>query len=129
MPIQYTIDVPRRLVISRVTSRVTADDFFAYQQTVWTQPAVSGFDELVDMTEAAEIEGATGDAISAFAGFSSEMDSASPTKLAIIAPGDLFFGLARMYEAYRETAPHSTRKVGVFRTRAEAETWLAGGPS
>jgi hypothetical protein len=31
-----------------------------------------------------------------------------------------------MYQAYRETAEHSQKKVGVFRTMEEALAWING---
>ena len=47
-----------------------------------------------------------------------------PSKFAIVAPQDLYFGLGRMYESLRESAPHSSRRIAAFRSRAEAERWL-----
>ena len=44
-------------------------------------------------------------------------------KLAVIAPRDLLFGMARMYEMLRDDSPVEVR---VFRERDEAESWLAG---
>jgi len=43
------------------------------------------------------------------------------SQVAIVAPGDLFFGLSRMYEAYRDGAGLRMR---IFRSLAEARTWL-----
>jgi hypothetical protein len=59
------------------------------------------------------------------------MDPSSPaSKLAIVAPEDLAFGLGRIYEAYREANDQSTKRVGVFRSRAEAMKFLGlGGES
>jgi len=37
------------------------------------------------------------------------------------APGDLFFGLSRMYEAYRQDSPV---RIRIFRSLAEARVWL-----
>lgn len=42
-------------------------------------------------------------------------------KLAIVAPRDLLFGMARMYEMLRNDSPVEVR---VFREREEAESWL-----
>jgi hypothetical protein len=43
------------------------------------------------------------------------------SRVAIVAPGDLFFGLSRMYEAYRDASGLPLR---VFRTLEEARAWL-----
>ena len=45
------------------------------------------------------------------------------TRLAIVAPRDDVFGMARMYEILRSDAPEQIR---VFRDRPEAERWLQG---
>lgn len=44
------------------------------------------------------------------------------TRLAIVAPSDLGYGLGRMYEMMRAGAPE---EIGVFRDVAEALAWLA----
>jgi hypothetical protein len=46
------------------------------------------------------------------------------TRLAIVAPKDHVFGMARMYEILRSDAPEQIR---VFRDRDQAERWLYGG--
>jgi hypothetical protein len=40
---------------------------------------------------------------------------------AVIAPRDLVYGMARMYQMIRSNAPY---EIGVFRTRAEGVSWL-----
>jgi hypothetical protein len=47
-------------------------------------------------------------------------------KLAIVAPQDLTFGMARMYQLFTERDAH---QVGVFRTVTEAEAWLGIAPT
>ena len=44
-------------------------------------------------------------------------------RAAIVAPGDVAFGMARMYEAYREQQ-ESPRRYLVCRTMGEARAWL-----
>lgn len=125
MPFDHSIELERRRVTAVVTGRVAKEDFFTYQRAVWSRPEVAGFDELVDMTGAEQIEDATADAMRELAALSAEMDSDHPRRLAIVAPADLFFGLGRMYETYREIEGPTARETAVFRTRAEAEAWLA----
>lgn len=43
------------------------------------------------------------------------------SKVAVVAPRDLFFGLSRMYEAYREG---SAVRIRIFRSGEEARAWL-----
>ncbi len=127
MPITYDIDPSRRIVFARAVGSLTKKDFFSYQKQVWSDPRVGNYDECVDMTEATNVEGATGRNLEALAELSVRTDTARPSRLAIITSKDLFFGLARMYETYRGMQPDNSRRVGIFRTRDEALRWLTEG--
>ena len=48
----------------------------------------------------------------------------SAGKFAIVAPSSLAFGLGREYQTYRELDLRSKKQVGVFRTLAEALSFL-----
>ena len=45
-------------------------------------------------------------------------------RVALVVSAEVAFGLSRMFAAYVESAPN---EVEVFRSMAEAETWLLGG--
>lgn len=127
MPIDYYIDHRRRLVVAHGKGKFTASDVFGYQREVWSQPGVAGYDELVDMTHVTEIE--IPDAASVeVRKLASEAAATDPpghvARFAIVAPDELAFGLGRMYQTYRELEPGGTKRVGVFRTLAEALLFL-----
>ena len=125
MPITYRIDHERRIVLARGPVRFTDQDAFNYQLGVWSNPAIQGYDELFDMTNVEEIEEAPPERIRQFARESAKMDQPeSHSRLAIVAPQDIAFGLGRMYQVFRELSPGSTKKVGVFRSLREASAWL-----
>ena len=125
MPITYQIDHDQRLVTATPHGVLTDGDIFGYQQKVWSQPEVRGYDELIDMTGVTEIEFISTRRVAFLADLSASMDPpALSSKLAIIATSDLHFGLGRMYETYRETSKQSTKSVRVFRNRIEALQWL-----
>jgi hypothetical protein len=125
MPITYRIDHERRIVFARGLARFTEQDASNYQLEVWSNPAIQGYDELFDMTNVEEIEDASPERIRQFARESAKMDQPeSHSRLAIAAPQDIAFGLGRMYQAFRELNPASTKKVGVFRSLREALAWL-----
>src|SRR5262245_62000195 len=125
MGIDYFIDHERRLVRVTVSGVVTPDALFEYQKTVWSDPAVEGYDELVDMSAVTNVQASSHTNVNALAGFSAKMDGPSkPSKLAIVAADDLVFGLGRMYQAYREMKPGSNKEVAVFRSMPDALTWL-----
>jgi hypothetical protein len=125
MSIDYEVDHERRVV--RVTARgvITPEALFDYQKSVWSDPAVTGYDELVDMSGVEGVEGSAPSNVNALAAFSAKMDGPEkPAKLAIVASDDLLFGLGRMYQAYREMKPGSNKEVAVFRLMSEALAWL-----
>jgi len=123
--IDYSIDHERRLVRVTASGVITPEVLFDYQKAVWSDPAVEGFDELVDMSAVEGVEEPSHSNVSALASFSAKMDGADkPTKLAIVAADDLLFGLGRMYQAYREMKPESKKEVAVFRSMPEALAWL-----
>ncbi|HEV8122027.1 MAG TPA: hypothetical protein VGQ67_13605, partial [Candidatus Polarisedimenticolia bacterium] len=55
MPIEYKVDHERRLVRARAFDVLTDADVFGYQQSAWSAPEVTGYDELVDMTDVTRI--------------------------------------------------------------------------
>jgi hypothetical protein len=126
MPIEYTIDHARRLVSATGRGTLTSDDIFSYQQEVWSRPDVSGYDELMNMTDVERIDLRSVDRIKQLAELSAAMDPATTQpKFAFVAPGDYAFGLGRMYESYRRLEGRSTKRVGVFRSMADALAFLA----
>jgi hypothetical protein len=128
MPIEYTIDHTRRLVMATGRGTLSGDDIFGYQQDVWSRPEVNGYDELMDMTDVEKIDLRSVDRIKQLAELAASMDTTkSQSKFAIVAPGDYAFGLGRMYESYRRLEGRSTKQVGVFRSRTEAMAFLDGG--
>ncbi len=131
MPIEYQIDHDRRRVVARGSGVVTEQDIYAYQHDVWARPEVAGFDQIVDVSAADHIDvpAPSADGMRDLAALAAGMDHPSQaSRFAIVAPGDLAFGLGRMYSTYRELDPRSTKAVRVFRTMDEALAWLDGAP-
>lgn len=127
MPIDYRIDANLRIVFATPRGTLTTEDLFSYQREAWSRPEVAGFNELVDMRSVEKIDFESTQRVKELAGVSASMDDpAKPTKLAVVATVDTHFGLGRMYQAYREMSPGSTREVRVFRTMEEALAWLNG---
>ncbi len=125
MPIEYTIDHERRLVLAKATGVFTDEDVFGYQKEVWSRPDVDGYSELVDMSEVDSIDLPSVDRIQELARLSAGMDTrSSASRFAIVAPTEIAFGLGRMYEAYRSLDDRSTKEVSVFRSREEALRFL-----
>ncbi len=127
MAITYRIDFERRIVLAAVSGTLAEDQILAYQAEVWTRVDVTGFDELIDMSAVVSIEGPVpiADRIRDIAGAAAASDPLKGTsKFAIVAPGDLAFGLGRMYATFRELDSRTTRTVRVFREMGDALQWL-----
>jgi hypothetical protein len=125
MPITYRIDHENRIVIARGYGTFTDDDVFNYQRAAWSGRDVVGYDELVDMTYVSEIELPSVQRVQDLASVAANMDlTSAPSRFAIVAPGDLAFGLGRMFQAYREGENRSTKNVRVFRSLKEALAFL-----
>lgn len=111
----------------RATPRgtLTHGDMMAYQKTVWSRPSVRGFDELIDMSEVAGLDFESPQDVLELAALSATMDdSKKRTRLAIVAADKLHHALARMYRAYRDQSPRTSREVEIFGSLDEALKWL-----
>ena len=87
MPIEFTIDVDRRLVISKALGTLTFDEMLDYQQHVWSRLEVAGFNELIDMSAVEKIHEPFAAHIQQLATLSAAMDTGTPAaKFAIVAP-------------------------------------------
>jgi hypothetical protein len=125
MPIEHWIDHPHRLVMAKGRGVFTDQDVFGYQREVWSQPEVAGYSELMDMTDVEQIAIVSAERIRQLARLAAEMDPRSAqSRLAIVAPQELAFGLGRMFKAFRNSEEQGTKEVGVFRTLPEAYVFL-----
>lgn len=125
MPLTFEVDKKNRLVIARATGTLTLEDLFRYQFEAWSRKELREYDELVDLTKAQEFTPASADRIKDLSNLAAAMESNGiATKLAIVAKGDFDFGLARMFQVFRELHPQSKKQVAVFRSADEALTFL-----
>ena len=128
MPIEYKIDLPRRRILARVKGRLTEQDVYSYQYEVWSKPEHFGFDELMDMTEVTEIENPDAKKLQKLAEVAARMQPGAVGRFAVVAPSDIAFGIARMYQTYRSMTPSGGKDVGVFRNMNDALQFLAYTP-
>jgi len=100
----------------------------AYQKSVWSDPALNGFDELIDFRALAQVDVTTA-GLQAVAHVAAGMDAtAGPGRFAIVVNEGLEFGLSRMYEAFRELEGSAVRQVMIFQQLEEAHAWLDERP-
>ncbi len=128
MAITIKIDGKNRLVIATVSGKLTMDELYRYQVDTWSNKNLREYSELIDLTGVEAFIQPTSDSIKDFSDFAAAMETGGvPSKLAIVAKGDFEFGLARMFQVYRETHPQSKKEVAVFRNVPEAMKYLKTG--
>jgi hypothetical protein len=123
MPITYQLKPDLRLVILVHAGVVTDDEFLSFYKALFQD---NRFDEsfklLVDLRQA-ESSVRSGATLHEFADFIRRqyLSTTATPKVAVVAPEDISFGLARMYEAFSEEVPW---EFEVFRAIDAALAWL-----
>ena len=121
MPASYSIDVARRLVLSRAWGVFTAADLFEHYHTLGEDPLFDpSFPQLIDLREVERVDMVP----SVIQRHALEHLFASGTQRALVTSSDVAYQLARMYAAFAAYVPQNVR---VFREMSEAETWLGIG--
>ncbi|MBN2028654.1 hypothetical protein JW824_00260 [bacterium] len=123
MPITYQIKPDEKLVTLVHTGVVADSEFLSFYKNLYTVPQFDrSFNVLVNLQQAESTARSTS-ALHELAEFiQKQLKNINPhPKIAVVAPKDLSFGLARMYEVFSSTA--SSRFV-VFRDADDALTWL-----
>ena len=125
MPIRYRVDHEARLVVAAGFGRIGDAEVFGYQAEIASRADIRGYDELMDMTGATGFDVPSPERVRELARVAASTDMAdSPSRFAIVAPGDAAFGLGRMFQIHRGLDPRSVRRVGVFRSMDEALAFL-----
>ena len=125
MPLDYRIDHERRVVFAAATGILTVEDFLLRHREVWARSDVAGFDAIYDLGGLDDLVLSSGERLRELADLASTMDVPGVvSRLAIVAPRDFAFGLARMYEAYRSMSLRGSKTVSVFRSMQAALDWL-----
>lgn len=120
MAANYRIDPERRLMMITLAGRVTGDELDAFSERVRHDPAYDpAWAALVDASEM-NPAGLSTQALRARAA----VPRRNPTRVAIVAPADVVFGLARMFQMMSEGRGNH---IEVFRGMDDALAWLAEG--
>ena len=121
MPFFYKIDKPRRLVMSTAAGVLTKAEVLSLQDQLRKDPDFDPtFSQLSDLTHVTDIDitGADMRELAARTAFSPK------SRRAVIASNDLAYGLARMFEQFRETK--GDQGIRVFRKLEDALDWVVG---
>jgi hypothetical protein len=118
------IEAESKRVVTTWGRTVTDQSLLDYQQDVWSDPALQGFDELIDFRALEKIEVSTA-GLEAVAAVAARMDDAAhQSRFAIVVGSTFSYGLSRMYESMRSLNESSVREVMVFKDMDEARAWL-----
>lgn len=122
MPITYRIDEREKLVITTIRGRIDEAEVRAHAAATARDPRVQACPRaLVDI--AADVETSVGSGVVSELSMTSTATEEPPgRKVAVIAPTDSTYGLARVFQGFRTGTGGG--EVEVFRTRAEAVAWL-----
>jgi len=127
MPISIRLDAERKVTYATATGVITDAHVLEICTTMISDPDYDpSLDHIFDAGGIERLEvspAALHEAAQIFARVDRGISTGAQPKVAIVAPADVTFGVARMYEAYREMHP-SKKRYFVCRTMEEARRWL-----
>ena len=126
MPVSFSVDQNEGYFTSHYTGTIHDPDLhLAWKQFLDGDQWVPGLNELADLSESDLSKVSTG-AIKQLALYVKHTYESRgiKTRVAIYAPADLPFGLARVYDTWATDSPETIR---VFRDREKAVEWLRVG--
>jgi hypothetical protein len=127
MPITYRIDDRQGLVVTTITGNIHETELRAHAAAAMADPKVQACKRvIVDISEWVEVS-VDSKVVAELAMASSDVTRAPGRSVAIIAPADMAYGLARVFQGFR-AGSHASEML-VFRSRAEAEAWLGVTPT
>ncbi|UCF93005.1 MAG: hypothetical protein JSW39_02280 [Desulfobacterales bacterium] len=123
MPITYQLKPDERLVLLVHVGAVSDDEFLSFYKALYEDTQFDkSFNLLVDLRQTESAVRSAG-ALNEFADFmrGQFVDTTARSKVAVVAPEDISFGLARMYEVFSGDVPW---EFAVFRAAEAASAWL-----
>jgi hypothetical protein len=125
MPADYTIDTERRLVYSRGWGDLTDADLLEHQRRLALDPRFHpDFSQLIDLLGVSSAEGVTANGVMEVA----KRHVYGPrSRRALVATDLATFGLARMFQTYRDIAGGDDQ-IHVFTSLEDAWAWLRMSP-
>ena len=85
-----------RRILAEASGPIGQQDLFAYKRAVGARPEWAGYDEVLDVSLVDSLLDIRLDNLKAVADFAASLDQPEqPSKFAIVAPQDLYFGLGK----------------------------------
>ena len=123
MSARYEIRPESGLLLTTFSGVVTGREFIALYRSIFDDPAWrAGIDEFADLRDVTrlDVDRRALDEVHTLTR-RAYRDADVGFRTAVIAPSDLSFGVARIYEAVAEDGPEN---VSVFRSADEGRAWL-----
>ncbi len=121
MPVTYEIDHTTGIIRTKCFGRVVLEDVLDHFRTLQCDPECpERLDVLLDLS-ASESAASSGQLRTVAHAIAAIRDRVTFDACAIVAPTDLLFGIARMFEVF---AQEHFRATHVFRSARDAEAWL-----
>ena len=122
MPITYSIDHERGVVLTTASGVLTDDELLHHKRKMTSDPNFKpGLVGLSDIREIAELAVTTEGIRSLVKQDALDAERLKGFKLAIVASDDVVFGMARMYQTMTQDNVFNVR---IFRDLDEAKKWL-----
>jgi len=122
MPINYCIDENRKLAVTRMSGRITASELRAHIEEISADPLFElCTGSFIDTTDVTQVDIPSSVVQGLAIGRGGQLGIGT-RRLAIFAPKDPGYGLARVFQGFRSAT--SNMEVLVFRDRAKALAFL-----
>jgi hypothetical protein len=118
VPVTYWIDHEAKIIFTKIEGVVTDEDIITHQKQTRDNPELDpSYGQLIDLSNIQKLEITT----QAVHEFTSLKFSTVWSRRAFVAPDDLSYGFARMFQMMRDSIDERTE---VFRDMEEARHWL-----
>ena len=124
MPIHADINVDERRVYTTCSGEITAACFKNYQDNVWRDESLYGFNELFDATQADFSTLNFSDMLTVAEGAAKLNTLAPDSKIAILVTPGKQEEIANFYVAAKGSMPVTSRAMQIFQDRDDALAWL-----
>ena len=127
MPAKHHIDNETNLIITTWEGDATESEFIEtlkkYQKDIQCDPDYIHYNEIFDLSKATNIKITVSGLINVGRTASQTDHLFSNKKLALIVSSNMAFGIARMYETYRNMGINTSKKIRVFKNESKALKW------
>ena len=121
MPISYTIDTERKLILTKAWGALSDQDLLNHKAALSRDPAFQpGMRELSDVRSIERLDVTSRGVRAMVAHDDTQPGPGGPHRMALVVPNDEVFGMARMYQ----TMGGADKPIRIFRDIAIAEAWL-----